>query len=150
MGGSRAIGWLGTSARTLAGLVLVALGIGILSGGGWIAWWQLALGLLGLPAVLTVAQLVRLSFTKRQLSQTNHVAFCFNCAVLIALLVVSATHDATLVFLGASMLFAALRGYGGCESLSISNWLLRRNDQVGCLLFSPVDRLEARRASRST
>ncbi len=60
------------------------------------------------------------------------------------------TRDATLVFLGVSMLLAALRGYGSCESLAISNWLLRRNDQVGCLLFSPVDRLETRRASRST
>jgi hypothetical protein len=37
------------------------------------------------------------------------------------------------------MLVAALRGYGGCESLAISNWLLKRDDQLGCLLFSPID-----------
>lgn len=29
-------------------------------------------------------------------------------------------------------------------STAISNWLLRRDDQVGCVLFDPVDRLEAR------
>lgn len=118
-------------------------------GGDWIAWWQLGLGLVGLPTVLAVAQLARLSFTKRRLSQTDHVAFCLNCAVLTGLLVVSPTRNATLVFLGASLLLAALRGYGGCESLAISNWLLRRNDQVGCLLFSPVDQLEARRVRES-
>jgi hypothetical protein len=53
------------------------------------------------------------------------------------------------VFLGASMLLAALRGYSGCESLAISNWLLRRNDQVGCLIFSPLDHLEASRMNKS-
>jgi len=51
----------------------------------------------------------------------------------------SQTRDATLVFLGGSMLLAADRGYGGCETLAIGNWLLRRNDQVGCLLFGPLD-----------
>jgi hypothetical protein len=113
------------------------------------AWWQLALGLVGLPAVLIVAQLARLSFTRRQLNQTDHLATCLNCAVVIALLLASATRNATLVFLGASMLLAAVRGYGGCESLAISNWVLHRDDQVGCMLFSPVDQLEARRAGRS-
>ena len=124
---------------------MVLLALGITAGGDWIAWWQLALGLVGLPAALTAAQLARLAFTKRQLSQTDHLALCLNCAALAALLVASATRNATLVFLGASMLLAALRGYGGCESLAMSNWLLRRNDQVGCLIFSPIDRREQRR-----
>jgi len=26
--------------------------------------------------------------------------------------------------------------------LAVSNWLLRRDDQVGCVLFAPVDQLE--------
>ena len=138
---------MGTSARALVGVALLALGI--TAGGDWIAWWQLGLGLVGLPAVLTVAQLTRLTFTKRQLIQTDHLALWLNCAVLAALLVASATRYATLVFLGASMLLAALRGYGGCESLATSNSLLRRNDQVGCLLFSPLDQLEAQRGNRS-
>jgi hypothetical protein len=53
--------------------------------------------------------------------------------------------DAVLIFYGASMQLAALRGYGGCEVLAVSNWLLRRDDQVGCLVFAPVDLLERRR-----
>jgi hypothetical protein len=48
------------------------------------------------------------------------------------------TSDAALLFYGASMLLAALRGYTGCEVVAISNWLLRRDDQAGCLLFSPL------------
>ncbi|HEV2477185.1 MAG TPA: hypothetical protein VGX22_11635, partial [Candidatus Dormibacteraeota bacterium] len=56
----------------------------------------------------------------------------------------SFTSDAALVFYGASMWLAAIRGYGGCEVLAISNWLLRRDDQVGCFVLSPVDYLEHR------
>jgi hypothetical protein len=52
------------------------------------------------------------------------------------------TNDAALIFYGASMLLKALRGYGGCEVLAVSNWLLRRDDQVGCAVFWPIDRLE--------
>ena len=52
------------------------------------------------------------------------------------------TSDAALIFYGASMLLAAARGYAGCEVLAVSNWLLRRDDQVGCVVFWPVDHLE--------
>ena len=59
---------------------------------------------------------------------------------------ISVTSDAALLFYGASMLLAALRGYAGCEVLAVSNWLLGRDDQVGCLLFWPIDHAERRRA----
>jgi hypothetical protein len=55
------------------------------------------------------------------------------------------TSDAALIFYGASMLLAAARGYAGCEVLAVPNWLLRRDDQVGCVLFAPVDAMERRR-----
>lgn len=147
IGRSRAIGRLGTTARLLIGIALLALGIVYVAGPN--AWWQLGLGLVGLPAALTSTQLARPLYTKRLPNQTDHAVLCINCAVLIALLAASPTRNATLVFLGASLLLAAARGYSGCESLAISNWLLRRDDQVGCLLFSPLDQLEARRAHRS-
>jgi hypothetical protein len=41
------------------------------------------------------------------------------------------------------MLLAAARGYAGCEVLAISNWLLRRDDQLGCMVFAPVDLAES-------
>jgi len=56
------------------------------------------------------------------------------------------TSAAALIFYGSSMLLAALRGYAGCEVTAVSNWALRRDDQVGCVLFGPVDNLERRQA----
>jgi hypothetical protein len=56
------------------------------------------------------------------------------------------------VWLGASMLLAAARGYGGCEVLAAWNLLTRRGDQIGCFFYTPIDRAEAHqreRASRS-
>ncbi len=50
--------------------------------------------------------------------------------------------DGVLIFYGVSMLLAAIRGYAGCESLAISNWLLKHDDQLGCLLISPIDYAE--------
>ena len=146
-GHSRAIGPVGAVARVLVGLGLVALAV--LGAGHPLAWWQLALGLLGLPAALTAAQLAVVRFSDRQLQGGGHIEACVNCALLVALLSASATRGATLVFLGVSMLLAAARGYGGCESLAISNWLLRRDDQVGCMVFSPLDHTEGRRRVRS-
>ncbi len=50
--------------------------------------------------------------------------------------------DGVLLFYGVSMLLAAIRGYAGCEALAIPNWLLKRDDQLGCLFFSPIDDVE--------
>jgi len=50
----RAIGRLGTGARVLVGVALLAGGM--VAGGGWISWWQLALGIVGMPIVLIAAQ----------------------------------------------------------------------------------------------
>jgi hypothetical protein len=56
--------------------------------------------------------------------------------------------DAVLLFYGGSMLLAAVRGYAGCEVFAAANWLLRRDDQVGCAPFWPIDVAEARVAAR--
>jgi len=75
-----------------------------------------------------------------------------NAAVFLALYLtpsyapaLEATSDAALIFYGASMLLAAVRGYAGCESLAVSNWILDRDDQVGCVLFAPLDLVEGPR-----
>ena len=54
----------------------------------------------------------------------------------------AAASDGTLLFLGLSMVLAALRGSGGCDMLATSNWLLRRRDQIGCALLTPIDSLD--------
>lgn len=49
------------------------------------------------------------------------------------------------VWLGASMLLAAAQGYGGCEILAAPNLLIGGRGQFGCILFTPIDRAEAKR-----
>lgn len=52
--------------------------------------------------------------------------------------------QAAWLFFAESTLLAAARGYAGCEVLAVPNWLLARDDQVACPVFTPIDRLEAR------
>jgi hypothetical protein len=141
----RAIGPIGTIARIAVGLALIALAV-ILDGVGW---RDLALGLIAIPAVVLLGQLVRLHVTRTPMRATGPLGHLLNCLVVAALLVPSATRPAALVWLGVSMLLAAWRGYAGCESLAISNWLLRRDDQVGCVVFWPLDEIEARMAGNT-
>jgi hypothetical protein len=47
-------------------------------------------------------------------------------------------------FFGVSMLVAAARGYAGCEVLAIPNAITGRRDRIGCILYTPIDRAEAR------
>ncbi len=47
-----------------------------------------------------------------------------------------------MLFYGGSILLAFARGYAGCEILAISNLLRRRDDQLACAFFSPIDGLE--------
>jgi hypothetical protein len=54
------------------------------------------------------------------------------------------------IFVGTSMLLAAARGYADCELLAMSNWLLHRNDPLGCIVFAPVDLAESRPRRRTS
>ena len=109
------------------------------------AW---ALGLVGFPAVLVGLQWLRTRRTPIRLEATGPIGHAVNLAVFLVLYLLEPTSDAALIFYGASMWLAALRGYAGCESLAVSNWLLHRDDQVGCALFWPVDQLEHHRTTQ--
>jgi hypothetical protein len=145
----RRIGGIGTAARLLVGLVLLGSVLqGQLLAGPFrpVSW---ALGLVGLPAVLLGWQWWRARRGGPRFAATGAVSHALNVAVFLALYLtpwyapaLRFTSDAALLFYGTSMLLAALRGYAGCEVLAISNWLLRRDDQVGCMVFSPIDQLE--------
>jgi hypothetical protein len=150
----REIGPIGTAARIVVGLVLL----------GSVVWGQSrthftpaawALGLVGFPAVLLAWQWLRARRNPAQFQANGPVGFALNAFVFFALYLtplyapaLSVTSDATLIFYGTSMWLAAARGYGGCEVLAISNWVLHRDDQVGCFVFGPVDHLERRGGRR--
>jgi hypothetical protein len=126
----RSIGALGSTARIVVGALLLGSVIqGHLARGSHLSAW--ILGLVGFPAVLVGLQWLRARSTPTRLEATGPVGHAVNLAVFLALFLSEPTSDATLLFYGASMWLAALRGYAGCEVLAVSNWLLGRDDQVG-------------------
>lgn len=146
----RAIGTVGTVGRVVLGLAFIYLAVTDFGVPEWeLSWQGPVLGLVAVPAVLLLFQAARLRFTRETLSATGHAEFCINFAVGAALFAIPFTREAAFIFYGASLLLAAARGYAGCEVLAITNWLLRRDDQVGCVVFSPIDALEERVTSRT-
>jgi hypothetical protein len=142
-GRPRGIGPAGTTARVIVGgLLLGSVAQGHVARGFHLSSW--VLGLVGFPVLLLAGQWLRARRTPTQLRATGAVGHALNLVVFLALYLLDFTSDAALIFYGASMLLAALRGYAGCEVLAVSNWLLRRDDQVGCAVFWPVDQLERR------
>jgi hypothetical protein len=139
----RSIGPIGTTARLLVGLGLLgSVTWGHLSRGFHPRSW--ALGLLGLPALVVAVQWLRARRIPTRLQATGPVGHALNLTVFLVLYLWEPTSDAALLFYGASMLLAALRGYAGCEVLAVPNWLLDRDDQIGCALFWPIDQREHR------
>ena len=153
---SRRIGALGTTARVVLGLALLAYGG--LGGQFTVIHGQVrtgfdpvgvAVGLVAFPAVLLTWQWLRARRTPTRFEATGPAGTALNMLVFLALFLtpwyarpLAFLSDAALVFYGVSMLLAAVRGYGGCEVLALSNWVLDRDDQVGCLVLGPVDLLE--------
>ena len=155
--GGRQIGPIGTATRVVIGAFMLVLGA---LGGKFIIIQghpqlsldvaALILGLLGFPAVLIAWQWIRFRSNPSRLVATGPVATAVNILVFAVLIAISNVPGisfigfAALVFYGASLLLAALGGYAGCEVLAVSNWLLSRDDQIGCLVLSPVDHWEHR------
>jgi hypothetical protein len=65
-------------------------------------------------------------------------------ATLIPLAVLTPLTSTSLwIWIGGSLVLAAVRCYGGCEILAFPNALTGRRDHVGCIVFTPIDRAEA-------
>jgi hypothetical protein len=157
-GRRRQIGLIGTIVRIILGLGLLAYGLSggkiMVSNGQLQLGFELPgviLGVFAFPAVLLIWQSLRARRDPTRFQATGPLGTAINMGVFFALVLtpwyaprLSFTSDAALIFYGASMLLAAVRGYGGCEVLAISNWVLRRDDQVGCLVLGPVDDAERR------
>jgi hypothetical protein len=135
----RAIGPVGTYARVAVGFGAVALAL--IDG---LAWWAVPLGLIVVPLAVTVGHAWLIRRYPTALRELGQGGACATALMIAPFLIIPYTSDATWLWLGASMLLAAARGYAGCEVLAISNWLLRRDDTIGCLLFTPIDLAEAR------
>jgi hypothetical protein len=103
-------------------------------------WWNVLLGLLIVPGLATVA--LRLRGRDAAPLMAGHAAQCL--AVIAFFAVAQVFPVAMLLALGVSFLVQVLRGDGGCEFLAVPNWVLRRDDRLFCMLFTPIDAFEAR------
>jgi hypothetical protein len=143
----RKIGIIGTTARMIVGTWLagsVVYGHIMRSPFRPLPWM---IGLIVLPAIFLTWQWARALRNPSKLRANGPIASTINIIIFFYFLLwtppsMSFMRDAVLLFYGVSMLIAAIRGYAGCESLAISNWLLKRDDQLGCLFFSPIDFVE--------
>ena len=140
----RGIGPVGTASRAVVGLILVYIAGGA-SGLEWHGEWYDAVGgLVALPALTVAVGLAARRYASGPLRLTGPLAIAVNCGVIVALVVNPYTGGAATLFYAATLLIGAWRGQAGCEGTVISNWILRRDDQVGCPVFSPIDVAEAR------
>jgi hypothetical protein len=144
----RRIGPLATGLRaTLAvGLLYLAGGADGLS---WrVEWYDVVGGLVALPGLTILLGLAARRYAAKPLRFTGPGGHAVNCAVIVALVSNPYTGGAATLFYAATLLVAAWRGQPGCEVTVLSNWILKRDDQVGCPLFAPIDAIEARRRPR--
>ncbi len=147
----RLIGPGGTIVRMILGGTLLAGSVWGELRAGRPTGLGLAVGLVVLPTVVLAWQWQRSRRQPAPLRATGPLATAVNCLVGIAAFLTGLyvpalwfTSDAILAFYGISMLVAAVRGYAGCEVLAISNWILRRDDQIGCVILSAIDGCERR------
>ena len=136
----RRIGWMGTISRLAVGIALLA----ILAFIG-MTWTDVILGLVAIPGAVLLALSLR-GTSAAPLRLYGPEGHMLNCGIG-AVLFVALTGPA-LAFYGTSMIVAAARGYAGCELLALANAITRREDEIACPVFAPVDALE-RQASRS-
>ena len=151
----RGIGPMGTVARVGTGLFLLsqAFGVNLFFGAptfSWPSWQEMALGFVGFPAIvmLVVIALQRVLGTTSYLRATGPIGTLTNLGIIAVLFLNPYTNVIAHIFYGVPMLLAAWRGYAGCEVLAISNYVLDRDDQLGCPWFLPVDWVETRLAHR--
>jgi hypothetical protein len=149
-GGPRGIGSVGTAARVAVGVGLVYI-VGAADGLPWdVGWSDVVLGLVALPAITVIAGLGLRRYGVGSIRFTGPVGHAVNCAVIVALAANPYTGGGAGLFYAATLFVAAWRGQTGCEGTVISNLILRRDDQVGCPLFAPLDAIEAKhRTSRA-
>lgn len=146
----KGLGPIGTMARFGLGLGLVgSVAHGQLATRVVLAPW--VLGLVGFTALVLAWHWWRIRHHPAPFRDTGPLSFTLSVALPLALYftwwyapTLSVTSDAVLIFVGLSMMLAALRSSAGCEILAFSNWLLGRSDQIACAILTPLDSLEQR------
>jgi len=146
---------LGRALRILIGLALIAYVIPVFfrvpprfTGKVFL----LVLGLIGLFSLLHIV-------VSRRIVAFGPSLGAVVAAGLLAALYVVGTHGslifghgegalAVITFLGISLVVAGVRAAPGCEVMAIPSLLFRKNTELACLIFSPLDNLERKLRSK--
>jgi hypothetical protein len=143
---TRRIGPIGTTTRLITAAVLLYLAL--FDGTSWgLRWYDAVLGLVVLPVLILAIGLVARHRGTGPIRFTGPVGTALNCAVIVAMLANPFTAGGAELFYGITLIAAAWHAQPGCEATVISNWILRRDDQIGCPVFSPIEHAEARRTA---
>jgi hypothetical protein len=147
MNASRRIGPIGTVCRLVVGGALLVLAFADQPAG--LIWGlelhELILGLIALPAASIAIGLVAKRYAPGPLRFTSPAGIAVNVVIIVVLFAIPYTAGAAALFYGTSLLIAGWRGQPDCEVTTWSNLILRRDDQIGCPCFTPLDSWEARR-----
>ena len=140
----RRIGPVATTLRAA-----VAVGLLYLAGGAeglaWrVEWYDLVGGLVVLPGLTILLGLAARRHSANPVRFTGPAGHAVNCAAIVALVANPYTGGTATLFYATMLIVAAARGQAGCEITVLSNWILHRDDQVGCPVFGPIDALETR------
>lgn len=146
----RRTGPVGTTLRAAGGLGLIYLA-GALEGRPWdVDWYDPIVGIVVLPATMVALGVAARRYASGPIRFTGPVGIALNLAAIVALVANDYTAGGAALFYGATMLVAAWLRQPGCEATVVSNLMLRRDDQIGCPTFAPIDwpeeRLRRRRA----
>ncbi|GAA1580123.1 hypothetical protein GCM10009789_37360 [Kribbella sancticallisti] len=99
----------------------------------------LLFGLVVVPAALTLA--VRSRGRNAPRLHLGHGAACL--ATLLTIVAAQFYPIAVILAVAGPLVLQAILGRAGCELLAVPNLLLRRDDYLFCLPFSPIDTWEA-------
>jgi hypothetical protein len=133
----RQTGRIGTSTRVLGGLAAIALPVAL----GGVNACDLTVAFVVLPLVAIVAA----AATRREGPWVRGVStLALVVAVEVGLTFLTALDGGTALwlFVGGSLLVAAVRGDAGCEMVAIPNALAGRRDPSGCIVYAPIDAAE--------
>ncbi|MBI2676734.1 MAG: hypothetical protein HYX21_02175 [Candidatus Yanofskybacteria bacterium] len=146
------IGIIGRSLRLLAGLlILFYLAYAFVSESFLLSVNFFFVAAVGLFLLISIY-----IFVHRISRKNNRINWLVSaCLILIPVLLMYIFGGASgegkvsaLLFLGVSLIVAAIRSDFGCEVMSIPNLIFGKRSRFACLVFSPLDKMEKRHISR--
>ena len=142
----RRIGPIGTAARLVGAGALLYLAL--FDGLDWgLEWYDVVVGLVVLPAFALGFGLAARRLSAGPVHLTGPGWTLANCGAIVVLLLNPYTAGGAALFYGVTLIAAAWRAQPGCEASVLPNVVLGRDDQLGCPVFSPIDRVEHSRVA---